>query len=187
MAMAMAMAMAMDSNTGGEEFGIGWLLSIKTTLGDEFEGQIITFDKASNILILQEEFTLLGQGEDPLDISKCYVDLNSVQAKEESAIRQAEVEAERIGVGVSNEAQIIFDALSKTLPVRWDKIAIVVMNEVRMSSPYLPENVSGGTPAANERVKKVLDLQRKKLQTPGQWRDFCICSCRKDVDYAKST
>ncbi|KAI3976318.1 hypothetical protein MKX01_021860 [Papaver californicum] len=173
------MAMAMDSNTGGEEFGIGWLLSIKTTLGDEFEGQIITFDKASNILVLQEgsktgprtnirllkanhikEFTLLGQGEDPLDINKCYVDLNSVQAKEESAIR---------------------------LPVRWDKTAIVVMNEVRVSSPYLLENVSGGTPAVNERVKKVLELQRKKLQTPGQWRDFCICSCRKDVDYAKST
>ncbi|XP_026381789.1 uncharacterized protein LOC113276401 [Papaver somniferum] len=183
----MAMAMAMDSNTGGEEFGIGWFLSIKTTLGDEFEGQIITFDKASNILVLQEgsktgprrnirllkanhikEFTLLGQGEDPLDINNCYVDLNSVQAKEESAIRQAEVEAERIGVGVSNEAQIIFDALSKTLPVRWDKTAIVVMNEVRVSSPYLPENVSGGTPAANERVKKVLELQRKKLHTPGQ-------------------
>lgn len=32
----------------------------------------------------------------------------------------------------------------------------MVMNEVRVSSPYLPENVSGGTSAANERVKKVV-------------------------------
>lgn len=42
------------------------------------------------------------------------------------------------------------------LPVRWDKTVIVVMNEVRVSSPYHPENVSGGTPAANDRVKKVV-------------------------------
>lgn len=32
------------------------------------------------------------------------------------------------------------------------------MNEVRVSSPYLAESVSGGTPAANERVKKVVRL-----------------------------
>lgn len=42
------------------------------------------------------------------------------------------------------------------LPVRWDKTVIVVMNEVRVSNPYYPENVSGGTPAANDRVKKVV-------------------------------
>ncbi|EMS61608.1 hypothetical protein TRIUR3_24873 [Triticum urartu] len=76
--------------------------------------------------------------------------------------RQAEIEAERIGVGVTPEAQRLFDALSKTLPVHWDKTDIVVMKEVRVCSPYLPENVSGGTSAANERVKKVLDFERKR-------------------------
>ncbi|KAL0004124.1 hypothetical protein SO802_011685 [Lithocarpus litseifolius] len=104
---------------------------------------------------------------DPLDIKKCYLDLNSLQAREESAIRQAEAEAERRGVGVTSEAQNIFDALSKTLPVRWDKTVIVVMKEVRVSSPYLPESVSGGTPAANDRVKKVLELERKRLHARG--------------------
>lgn len=34
-----------------------------------------------------KEFTFLGQGEDPLDVKKCIVDLNTVQAREESAIR----------------------------------------------------------------------------------------------------
>jgi hypothetical protein len=43
------------------------------------------------------------------------------------------------------------------LPVQWDKTDIVVMKEVRVRSPYLPENVSGGTAAANERVKKVVN------------------------------
>ena len=42
------------------------------------------------------------------------------------------------------------------LPVRWDKTVIVVMNEVRVSSPYTSERVTGGTPAANERVRKVV-------------------------------
>lgn len=44
--------------------------------------------------------------------------------------------------------------------MRWDKTVIVVMNEVRVSSPYLPESVSGGTPAANDRVKKVVRHSR---------------------------
>ncbi|KAI7728834.1 hypothetical protein M8C21_023813 [Ambrosia artemisiifolia] len=188
----------MDGTSSGDEFAVGCLLSIKTTFGDEFEGQIITYDRPSNIIVLQEglksspqsrrnirllkanyikEFSFLGQSEDPLDLKNCYVDLNSLQSKEDAAVRQAEIDVERIGVGVTAEAQSIFDALSKTydyasvfslmLPVRWDKTVIVVMNEVRVSSPYLAESVTGGTPAANERVRKVLELERRRLQTRG--------------------
>jgi len=32
------------------------------------------------------------------------------------------------------------------------------MNDVRVGSPYHPESVVGGTPAANERVKKVVNI-----------------------------
>lgn len=46
------------------------------------------------------------------------------------------------------------------LPVRWDKTVIVVMDQVRVCSPYLPESVAGGTPAANERVRKVVRQTR---------------------------
>ncbi|KAL8052583.1 hypothetical protein ABFX02_05G014300 [Erythranthe guttata] len=177
---------AMEAQFHGEEFAVGCVLSIKTTLGEEFQAQVIAFDRPSNLLILQEgaksgggarkdirlikanyikEFSYLGQGDDPLDVKRCFLDLNSLQAREESAIRQAEADAERIGVGVTSEAQSLFDALSKTLPVRWDKSTIVVMNEVRVSSPYLPESVLGGTPAANDRVRKVLEFEKKRLQS----------------------
>lgn len=50
-----------------------------------------------------------------------------------------------------------------SLPVSWDKTVIVVMNEVRVGSPYLPESVVGGTPAANERVRKVVSLSRDSM------------------------
>lgn len=187
-------AMNMAVGVGEEQMAVGCILAIKTTLGDEFEGQVLTFDRVSNILVLQDsvtgggvlksgngrrnirmlkanfikEVTFLGQAdEDPLDVNKCFLDLNTLHSKEQSAIRQAEIDSERIGVGVTPEAQSIFDALSKTLPVRWDKTVIVVMNEVRVSSPYTSERVTGGTPAANERVRKVLELERKRLQNRG--------------------
>lgn len=97
-------------NSSGEELAVGCVLAIKTTLGEEFEGQVIAFDRPSNILVVQEaapskaaggagrnvrllkanyikEFSLMGRAEDPLDLSKCYLDLASVQAREEAAIR----------------------------------------------------------------------------------------------------
>ncbi|KAM2561763.1 hypothetical protein TB1_012806 [Malus domestica] len=65
--------MAMDgSNT--EELALRCFVSIKTTLSNEFQ----------------------GQAEDPLDIKKCYLDLNILQAREELVIRQAEAKLEQI-------------------------------------------------------------------------------------------
>uniref|UniRef100_M4E778 Uncharacterized protein n=1 Tax=Brassica campestris TaxID=3711 RepID=M4E778_BRACM len=97
----------------------------------------------------------LGKTEDPLLTDNCCVNLDSLRAKEALAIRQAEAEAERLGVGVTAEAQSIFDSLSKTLPVQWENSDILVMKEVRVRSPYLSDCVFGGTDAANNRVKKV--------------------------------
>jgi len=109
----------------------------------------------------------LGKTEDPLDSDNFSVDLNGLRAKEALAIRQAEADAERMGVGVTAEAQSIFDALSKTLPVQWENSDILVMKEVRVRSPYLSDCVFGGTDAANNRVKKVLELERRRLQLFG--------------------
>lgn len=34
------------------EFVVGCRLAIKTTLGDDFEGHVLTFDKSSNVVVL---------------------------------------------------------------------------------------------------------------------------------------
>ncbi|KAJ4813932.1 hypothetical protein LUZ62_026498 [Rhynchospora pubera] len=156
---------------GGEELAVGCIVALRTTLGDDVQGQIIAFDRLSNLLANYiNHFSLLAKGDDPLHLHNCFIDLGLIHAREDAALRQAHLDAERIGVGVTAEAQSIFYALSKTLPVRWENTDILVMNDIRVCSPYLPDNVSGGAPAANERVKKVLDSERKRLQArgPGQ-------------------
>ena len=44
----------------------------------------------------------------------------------------AQAEAAKTGIGVSNEAQQVFDALSKTMPCHWAQQSIIVLNEVRL-------------------------------------------------------
>lgn len=38
-----------------------------------------------------KEFSFLSQGDDPLDLKKCYIDLNSLQAREELALRSCQI------------------------------------------------------------------------------------------------
>lgn len=76
--------------------------------------------------------------------------------------------AANIGVGVTQEAQDIFDALARTLPCAWDGQDIAVMDEVRIRAPYAKcEGVPGGDPRAVERVQKVLENEKSKLMKAG--------------------
>nr|VDD43473.1 unnamed protein product [Brassica oleracea] len=185
-------SVANDIGGEGEKFAVGNIYSVKVITGDEFRGIVMAYDPVPNFVIgfgSQEgskpraghskntrmvnasfitELSYLGKTEDPLLTDNCCVNLDSLRAKEALAIsRQAEADAERLGVGVTAEAQSIYDALSKTLPVQWEKSDILVMKEVRVRSPYLSDCVFGGTDAANNRVKKVLELVRRRLQLVG--------------------
>ena len=82
----------------------------------------------------------------------------------EAACRAAKTAGDNIGENVSALAQDVFDALARTLPCKWNKDVIVVMDEVDVVGPkYDAASGSGQTPGALERVQKVLELERAKL------------------------
>lgn len=88
------------------------------------------------------------------------INLKEVDARVKKAVRKDQEERARVGQGVSEEAQALFDALGKTLPVRWAGGSIVVMDEVMISPPYGPADVRGTKSAGGqvERVRKVVSL-----------------------------
>ncbi|CAF1976888.1 unnamed protein product [Brassica napus] len=168
----------------GDKFAVGNIYSVKLITGDEFRGIVMAYDTIPNFVgskprpghtkntrMVNASFitglSYLGKTEEPFLTDSCWVNLDGLRAKEAVAVRQAEADAERMGVGVTAEAQSIFDALSKTLPVQWENSDILVMKEVRVRSPYLSDCVFGGTDAANNRVKKVLELERRRLHLFG--------------------
>jgi len=70
-----------------------------------------------------------------------------------------------VGVGVTKEAQSIFDALSKTMPCAWQGRTILVMDAVTVTPPYTPESCQArsGEGGALERIRRVLTAERQRL------------------------
>jgi len=162
-----------------------WMVGIhalfKTSLGDEFEGEIFSYDNTTNCVTIQEilpsqkrnfrviratfikEVEVLSIPTSERDARLPPININRIRSREDTALRAAHLEASRIGVGVSAEAQGIFNALVKTLPCRWSGTSILVFEDVKIASPYGASNVTGSDQLAVNRVKKVLEGERKKL------------------------
>eukprot|EP00890_Picochlorum_soloecismus_P000074 jgi/Picsp_1/1067/NSC_04550-R1_protein len=96
------------------------------------------------------------------------VDADRTKLREDRAVKNARLEAMKIGEGVTEEAQVIFNALSKTLPCRWNGKSIVVLEEIEISEPYGSTNCNCIVKISDhegiDRVRKVLEEERKKLK-----------------------
>lgn len=172
-----------DLSSFGESF-IGAKVTLRTLLGEEIVGELFAFDKATNCVVIQEKGADKKAGivrilkanfikevveaeERPadvdLDLKLPPIDTARCQAREAAALKQAEEDVKKIGIGVSDEAQDIFDALSKTLPCKWAEKVIVVMDEVRIEEPYTVEACKGANEMALGRVRKVLEGEKARI------------------------
>lgn len=70
------------------------------------------------------------------------IDLPRLKAEQERVFRKRHDEFAHIGVGVSSEAQAVFDTLVKTLPCKWDGKVIVILDSVRLAPPYNVKSIT---------------------------------------------
>jgi len=86
------------------------------------------------------------------------VDAAALQQRYRDAVARQQKRVAQIGRGVSEEAQYVFDNLSKTLDCRWkDKTILVNHLGVRVKPPYQAANVSGKDGKACGRVKMMIE------------------------------
>ncbi|KAJ5759351.1 hypothetical protein N7520_006507 [Penicillium odoratum] len=95
------------------------------------------------------------------------LDTRALKAREIKAVSEILDREARRGKGVTREAQDIFDAFSRTMPARWDGPNIIVADAVTIAAPYRVDEcrplVEGDT-AALAHVRKVLEMERKKIE-----------------------
>ena len=91
--------------------------------------------------------------------------LPSLRAREEAAVRRLKEQELKRGKGVTQEAQEIFNALTRTMPGRWEGQDMVISDNVLISKPYksddckpIDDTVSGG---AVHRVRKVVSIKSR--------------------------
>lgn len=180
----------MADQTSTSNWTVGADIALQTTLGEEISATIFAYDAPSDMLLLKEKGSHNGvcnlrllsgscvatviseqQPKGPVDLLLPEVDTERSKKREEKALKQAEADYDRVGVGVSKEAQAIFEALCKTLPCHWRKRTIVVLDEVLVPEPYTASSCTTEgrqltNPKALDRVRMIVRDARTRLGLP---------------------
>lgn len=93
------------------------------------------------------------------------IDLTEIANREQAAKKTVAAANSRRGVGVTVEAQDLFDYLSRTLPCRWAHQIIIVLDVVRIDPPYLPSNCAAETKdlVTLNRVKRLIEERKASI------------------------
>ena len=90
------------------------------------------------------------------------LDIRALSAREEAAVRALQLKEQNKGPkGTTKEAQEIFDALARTMPIRWHGTAMLVSDSVLIDPPHRGgdcRNIAGEDGVALVRVRKVVSL-----------------------------
>jgi hypothetical protein len=180
---------------------LGVPLQVSLVSGESVSGTLFGYDAAAGIVVIEEEqpgvqrrnyhFLRIsaianahytdGPRQPVLPLPA--VNLAKLRSKQHAVLNKQRAEAAKIGVGVSEFAQSLFNTISRTCvlsprsllscalrssvrvrsrlhsyPCTWEKDVIVVLQEVRISSPYTAHNCESSNSAALERVRKVVSF-----------------------------
>jgi len=171
-------------NPAPQQNFLGAPIKVITTFGEELEGELFCYDiNGSNSVILRQplengnsnyrwiktniirEVKASGPPRFVDDASLPAVDLKEVEKRATLLEQAAFKNVKNYGIGVTEHAQEVFDAMNKTMECNWDKEDIIVFG-VRITKPYTPDSCVGeqGDQNALERVKKVLQGELNKLE-----------------------
>ncbi|SBS95079.1 lsm12, putative [Plasmodium ovale] len=174
----------MVKNSFDPSLYFGHIIVTKTCDGHTFEGELYCYDVCSNFIILKEDnkngtanFYILRtniivdietkrkikNSYDPLPV----IDKSVVEKIERKAIANFEKNRSRIGIGVTQEAQELFDFIWKTHPdCTWNNQDILVLNgEVMIKPPYGPDNCIANNENLKERFATVISKFRQKKKS----------------------
>jgi hypothetical protein len=172
---------------GSQQQFVGTPVQIKTTIGEDIQGELFCYDvlNGCNAVILREDLKngfcnyvfaktniikdvkALGPAPSREPEALPAIDIQLLTHREEQALRNQQRNRMQIGVGVTRQAQEIFDRLRQTMQCDWQDTSILVMKTVLISKPYRPEDCTQvkelDNPQQLDRVKKVLAGEREKL------------------------
>ncbi|EMR11217.1 hypothetical protein PNEG_00806 [Pneumocystis murina B123] len=95
------------------------------------------------------------------------VSLEVLSIREQISRKEHQAAIARKGIGVTQEAQNLFNSLSRTLPCRWEKQSIIVLDDVYIDPPYTVEACWTASKDSKGylRVCKVLEGERQRLDS----------------------
>jgi hypothetical protein len=156
-------------------------VAVKLTLTtkEALKGECFCIDPVTNALVLKVDGKyVVVNAESIVDIEG---DLTKVKApnskdigmqivpmekwgkKEMEALVHAEGEIEAVNYSVAPEAQSLFDRLRNIFPCKWQGQDMIVFENIRISPPYTAPKAIGGNDDGMDRIAKVLEGERKKL------------------------
>lgn len=170
---------------------IGYNVTVLTKTGESHKGTIWNEDKQAGLIMLQSPATSGTPGlhsvtmlktshiadvvsatppDAPEDTTLPKVDTEKIARREARAVERMERQIKSRGVGVTDQAQRLFDNLCKTMPCKWQSTTIEVFDAVLITAPYTLDTCNFREGAEEnttvmERVQAVLGEELKRLET----------------------
>ncbi|GBG25390.1 Protein LSM12-like [Hondaea fermentalgiana] len=87
-----------------------------------------------------------------------------VNRRSRQGLERAAKDAQRMGTGVTEEAQLLFNALDKTYNLRWEGPNIVSELGIIIKPPYTADACDGKDAAALNRFKKIVQSINQRIR-----------------------